>query len=68
MYKKDAERKLQNMSSCTASEFNQATNTYLVLEDGSVFFGKSFGADVSIDGEIGEFVNRIEHMFLSRVR
>lgn len=30
-------------------------NCYLVLEDGSVFEGKSFGARRQIEGEIGEF-------------
>lgn len=34
---------------------DDARPCYLVLEDGNVLQGKSFGAQKSIDGEIGEF-------------
>lgn len=41
---------------------NGASDCYLLLEDGSIFLGKQFGAHVSVDGEIGEFC--IEHVLL----
>ncbi|XP_050452238.1 CAD protein [Cataglyphis hispanica] len=31
---------------------NGASDCYLLLEDGNIFLGKQFGADVSVDGEI----------------
>lgn len=35
---------------------NGASDSYLLLEDGSIFLGKHFGANVSVDGEIGKFI------------
>lgn len=52
------------MSSDASTELDGATDSYLLLEDGSVFTGKRFGADVSVDGEIGEFMRKREHVFL----
>ncbi|XP_012543292.1 CAD protein [Monomorium pharaonis] len=40
------------MSSDAFAGLNGATNSYLLLEDGSIFMGKHFGADVPVDGEI----------------
>ncbi|XP_025986540.1 CAD protein isoform X2 [Solenopsis invicta] len=40
------------MSSDASAGFNGATDSYLLLEDGSVFVGKRFGAEVPVDGEI----------------
>lgn len=40
------------MSSDLSTGLNDAPDSYLLLEDGSVFSGKHFGADVSVDGEI----------------
>ncbi|XP_018404627.1 PREDICTED: CAD protein [Cyphomyrmex costatus] len=40
------------MSSNVSTWSNDVTDSYLLLEDGSVFLGKRFGADASIDGEI----------------
>ncbi|KYQ55118.1 CAD protein [Trachymyrmex zeteki] len=40
------------MFSNGSTELNDVTDSYLLLEDGSVFLGKRFGADVSVDGEI----------------
>ncbi|XP_024870191.1 CAD protein [Temnothorax curvispinosus] len=40
------------MSSVASTGLNGAINSYLLLEDGSVFPGRRFGADVSVDGEI----------------
>lgn len=32
------------------------SDAYLLLENGRVFPGKKFGADVSVDGEVGGFL------------
>ncbi|XP_011866080.1 PREDICTED: CAD protein [Vollenhovia emeryi] len=40
------------MSNDPPTGCNNAIDSYLLLEDGSVFSGKRFGADVSVDGEI----------------
>jgi len=55
------------MSKDTFVGLNGATDSYLLLEDGSVFLGKRFGADVSVDGEIGEFMHKCEHVLLLQV-
>lgn len=41
---------------------NDAIDSYLLLEDGSTFEGKHFGADVSVDGEIGKSFDKPAHM------
>lgn len=51
------------MFSNGSTELNDVTDSYLLLEDGSVFLGKRFGADVSVDGEIGESMRKCEHVF-----
>ena len=33
------------------------SKSYLMLEDGTVFEGQSFGAHTDTDGEIGKFAN-----------
>lgn len=43
------------MTSDASAGLNGATDSYLLLEDGSVFMGKRFGADMPVDGEIGKF-------------
>jgi len=55
------------MSSNASSGPNDANDSYLLLEDGSVFLGKRFGADVSIDGEIGESIYKCETRVLLRI-
>lgn len=51
------------MSRDTSAGLDGAIDSYLLLEDGSVFSGKRFGADISVDGEIG----KREHVLLLRV-
>lgn len=55
------------MSSDASVGLNGAIDSYLLLEDGSVFPGKRFGADVSVDGEIGESMRKREHVLLLQV-
>ncbi|XP_029675427.1 CAD protein isoform X1 [Formica exsecta] len=40
------------MPSYASIEPNGSSDSYLLLEDGSTFLGKHFGADVSVDGEL----------------
>lgn len=58
------------MSNDVSTELNGTTDSYLLLEDGSVFLGKRFGADVSVDGEIGKSigVSRTRAPYTSRSR
>jgi len=45
---------------------NGTFDSYLLLEDGSVFLGKHFGADTSIDGEVGKLLNKPDTWFSIR--
>lgn len=47
---------------------NGKTDCYLLLDDGSVYPGKRFGANVPVEGEIGEFAWICEHVLLRGVR
>jgi len=51
------------MSSNASTGSNDTNDSYLLLEDGSIFLGKRFGADVSIDGEIGKSMYKCEHVY-----
>lgn len=55
VHEKDVTRILK-MPSRASTGPNGATDSYLLLEDGSIFLGKSFGADACADGEVGKFV------------
>lgn len=48
-------------------ECDDANISHLILENGSIFRGKHFGADVSVDGEIGEFTSEREHVLLLQI-
>lgn len=52
------------MSGDASTGLHGAADCYLLLEDNSVFTGKRFGANISVDGEIGEFMRKREHVFL----
>ena len=45
-------------------EYAETPKSYLMLEDGSLFEGKSFGAHTDTDGEIGNLNNSINLFFL----
>ena len=51
------------MSSNASIGSNNANDSYLLLEDGSIFLGKHFGADISVDGEIGKSMHKCEHVY-----
>lgn len=42
------------MPGTLSTEIDSKFDSYLLLEDGSIFPGKRFGANVSVDGEIGK--------------
>jgi len=46
------------MPSYESSRPNGTFDSYLLLEDGSVFLGKHFGADISVDGEVGKLLSK----------
>lgn len=51
------------MPDCESAVSNSAVSSYLLLEDGSVFSGQHFGAEISADGEVGKrFFVRLEHV------
>jgi len=45
---------------------NGTFDSYLLLEDGSIFLGKHFGADICIDGEVGKLSNKPDTWFSIR--
>jgi hypothetical protein len=51
------------MSSYEFSGPNGTFDSYLLLEDGSIFLGKHFGADISVDGEVGKLLNKPDTWF-----
>lgn len=55
------------MSGAASIGRDDANVSHLILENGSIFLGKPFGADVSVDGEIGEFMSEREHVLLLQV-
>lgn len=55
------------MSGAASVRHDDANVSHLILENGSIFLGKHFGADVSVDGEIGEFMSEREHVLVLQV-